>query len=284
MKRGRPLGATAARSAEIEQQISAVLEADHPQSVRHVYYRVCSRENPLIEKTESGYRRVQSRTVIMRRAETLPYEWIVDLSRAGYYTPTYANVSEYLMETQAGYHWDLWQESDHYCEVWCESRSIAAVLLPVCRELRVSLYPAGGFTSLTLAFEAASGINAANPQKKPVSIFYFGDWDAQGEQIPKKIRKEIRKHLDPGIKLEFVVLGLNAQQVKQYKLPRKPGKQGRRWSVEAEALPAHILRELFRTAIETLLPPRALRQAKIEDEMGREAIQLLANMRRGQFQ
>src|SRR4051812_22329586 len=50
---------------------------------------------------------------------------------------------------------DLWRQSDFYCEVWTESRSIAGVVEDDCRELAVSLYPAGGFSSLTLAYQSA---------------------------------------------------------------------------------------------------------------------------------
>ena len=53
----------------------------------------------------------------------------------------------------------MWQHSDYYCEVWCESRSIAGVIENDCEELAVSLYPAGGFSSMTLAYQSAEFIN-----------------------------------------------------------------------------------------------------------------------------
>ena len=37
-------------------------------------------------------------------------------------------------------------------------RSIAGVIVDLCEELAVSLYPAGGFTSITFAYEAADFI------------------------------------------------------------------------------------------------------------------------------
>jgi hypothetical protein len=48
--------------------------------------------------------------------------------------------------------------SDAYCEVWVESRSLAGVLVDDCQELSVSLYLAGGFSSLTFIYESARQI------------------------------------------------------------------------------------------------------------------------------
>jgi hypothetical protein len=59
----------------------------------------------------------------------------------------------------------LWDQSDNYVEVWCESRSIAGMLEDTCEELCVSLYPTSGFSSLSLAYEAAEIINDYAPNK-----------------------------------------------------------------------------------------------------------------------
>ena len=58
----------------------------------------------------------------------------------------------------AAYRGDLWAYADDYVEVWAEIRSIAGVVEDDCEELAVSLYPAGGFSSITLAYEAAEQI------------------------------------------------------------------------------------------------------------------------------
>ena len=75
---------------QLELQIVDILEEDHPQSVRHVFYRLTDpRLQEPVEKTESGYRQVVDRLVKMRRGGRIPYGWISDSSRAGYHVPTY---------------------------------------------------------------------------------------------------------------------------------------------------------------------------------------------------
>ena len=75
---------TGAGIRQLENQIFKVLESDHPQSVRHVFYRMTDpRLKVPVEKTESGYRQVKDRLVRMRRAGAVPYGWISDATRQG---------------------------------------------------------------------------------------------------------------------------------------------------------------------------------------------------------
>ena len=135
---------TAAQGEQMERQIYEVLELDRPQSVRHVFYRLTDPRLPEpVDKTEAGYRQVQQRLAVMRRAGRIPYGWITDASRAGYHVDTFDSPGEFLQRVAGLYRGNLWAGSDHYCEVWTESRSLSGVVQQLCRELAVSLYPAG---------------------------------------------------------------------------------------------------------------------------------------------
>src|SRR5262245_15412680 len=80
---------TKARVDQLDRQIKDVLREDHPQSVRHVFYRMTDPRLPEpVEKSDRGYRHVQRRIVEMRRAGALSYRWISDASRQGYHTST----------------------------------------------------------------------------------------------------------------------------------------------------------------------------------------------------
>jgi hypothetical protein len=273
---------TRARLEQLDAQILDVLHEDHPQSVRHVFYRMTDpRLREPVEKSERGYRHVQDRCVKLRRAGELPYGWISDATRRGYFTPTYRSAADFLRSISGQYRADLWQHSSCYCEVWVESRSIAGVIEELCEELAVSLYPAGGFSSITLAFEAARYVNAV-AEGKEVRVFYIGDYDPAGVLIDVALERELRKHLDPRISLTFERLGITAQQIIEYDLPRKPRKATDRraqhieQTVEAEAMPASDLRAILRAEIEALLPPDALVVAKVAEESERRYLTLLA--------
>ena len=145
---------------------------------------------------DRGYRHVQDRCVKLRRSGGIPYGWITDASRRGYFTVTYNNAADFLRRTNSLYRANLWQDAAYYCEVWVESRSIAGVVQDDCEELAVSLYPAGGFTSISLAFRAAEYIND-EADGREVVILYIGDYDPAGVLIDVAVERELREHLDP---------------------------------------------------------------------------------------
>jgi hypothetical protein len=273
---------TAAEAQQLEHQILQVLEQDHPQSIRHIFYRMTDPRLPEpVEKAEHGYRQVQDRLTKMRRAGRVPYGWITDATRMGYITNTFRNPGEFLRRVAGIYRADIWQQSDFYCEVWVESRSIAGVVRADCEELAVNLYPAGGFSSISFAFEAAEFINE-NSHGKPVVIYYIGDYDPAGVLIDRSIESELRRHLTAGIDLTFNRIGITADQIELYDLPKKPRKSSDRRAlniqdtVEAEAMPASILRRTLRSEIEALLPRNALAVALEAEKFERSILKTLS--------
>jgi hypothetical protein len=272
--------------AQLDDQILDVLREDHPQSVRHVFYRMTDPRLPEpVEKSERGYRHVQHRVKELRRAGVLPYGWISDTTRRGYHVDTFDGADDFVRRVAGLYRADLWAMSDWHVEVWVESRSIAGVLQDTCEELAVSLYPTGGFSSLTLCYEAAEYLNAVATDRA-VLILYVGDHDPAGVLIDQHVERELREHLDPGIFMQFVRLGITPDQIAEYDLPTKPRKAGDKRSlhitetVEAEAMPASVLRGIVREAVESLLPENALAVAKAAEASERQHLLQLANLAR----
>jgi hypothetical protein len=269
---------------QLDSQIIAVLNEDHPQSIRHVFYRMTDPRLPVpIEKTENGYERIGSRITKLRRSGQLEYDWISDSTRRGYHVNTYSDKGDFLRQVAGLYRADLWEQSEWYCEVWTESRSIAGVIEEMCEELAVSLYPCGGFSSITLAYQAAEQINSILYRNmKPVQIFYIGDYDQAGVLIDTALERELREHLDDFVDLNFERIAINEKQIQHYDLPTKPRKKSDirsrqvKKTVEAEAMPARILREMLRGEIEALLPPGALAVARAAEKSEQEGIRLLA--------
>lgn len=269
--------------AQLERQIIEVLEADNPQSVRHVFYRMTDPRLPEpVDKSERGYRVIQNRITVMRRNGKLPYGWISDATRRGYHTATFDDAGDFFSRMKGLYRADLWSESDHFVEVWCESRSIAGVIEVDCRELAVSLYPCGGFSSITLAYEAAQHLNEVVGWRD-LQIIYIGDFDPAGVLIDKALENELCEHLDEDIPLRFHRIAITEEQIAEHDLSTKPRKPGDRRAlhvretVEAEAMPAAQLRAILRQAVENFLPEHALAVAKAAEESETAAINLVAN-------
>lgn len=267
---------------QIDKQIYAVLVADHPQSVRHIFYRLTDPRLPEpVDKSDKGYELVQRRCVQMRRDGRLKYAWIADMSRRGYFTSTFADASDFIRRMAGLYRADLWASSDYRCEVWTESRSIASVIQDDCEELAVDLYPCGGFSSLSFAHYAAEQHNHSGDDK-PLVIYYIGDYDPAGVLIDRALERELRLHLRDSIDMNFVRIAINKEQIQAFDLPTKPRKKTDTRSrqiestVEAEAMPAHVLRELLRRRVEALLPEGAIEAAKVAEKSEQKGLRLIA--------
>lgn len=275
---------TQARMDQLDSQIIAVLAEDHPQSVRHIFYRMTDPRLPEpVEKSDRGYRHVQDRCVKLRRSAAIPYGWIADMSRRGYFTNTFEDGADFIRRMAGLYRGNLWEQSAYRCEVWTESRSIASVLLDLCEELAVSLFPCGGFSSLSFVHSAAEQHNA-NKDTRPLVVFYVGDYDPAGVLIDRSLEKELRTHLRHDIELHFRRIGINEAQVKAYDLSTKPRKESDKrsqevaYTVEAEAMPAKTLRRIVRRQIEGLLPTGILAIYQAAEESEREHLERMADL------
>lgn len=275
---------TAKQLDQLDQQIIDVLNEDHPQSVRHIFYRMTDpRLSEPVEKSDKGYRHVQDRCVKLRRSGRVAYNWIADMSRRGYFVDTFSGTSDFLSRVAGLYRADLWEFSYYRCEVWCESRSIAGVIQRDCNELAVAMYPCGGFSSLSFIHEAAEEHNHSD-DTRPLVVFYIGDYDPAGVIIDVVLERELRLHLKPTITLDFRRIAINLHQIAAYDLPTKPRKELDTRSlqvestVEAEAMPARILRDMLRDHIESLLPEGALASAKVAEKSEREGLRKMAVM------
>ena len=263
----------------LENAILRILREDNPQSVRHVFYRlVDAGVDCLVEKTEHGYKQVQNRMTKMRKNGRLPFGWVTDATRRGFFVNTFESPSDYLWHAAQFYRADVWGGAETYVEVWVESRSIAGLLQAECNRLAVPLYPCGGFASLSMTSEAAEFIRR-EADGRAVRIIYIGDFDPAGVTIDRKVIEELRYHL-PDHDIEEHRIAVTEEQAAA--LPCKPRKASEKrnpeikMTVEAEAIPAGDLRAMLRHTVEAYLPPDALASARVEEVNGRELIEDLA--------
>ena len=204
----------------------------------------------------------------------------MDTTRHGYHVAEYSDPGSFLDQVAGLYRGQLWTPDEPLVEVWVESRSIAGVLQADCRRLAVSLYPAGGFASVSLVYEAAQEIQSRARDR--VLVLYVGDYDPAGVTIDQSIETELRRHLD--IPLEIRRLGINADQIERYSLPTKPRKASDkrrpdiRATVEAEAMPAHIMRRLVTEAVEAYLPAQRLAAVQAAEESERRSLRMLGSI------
>lgn len=80
----------------------------------------------------------------------------------------------------------LWDAQPLYVEVWLEKEALSGAIYEVTSEWDVPLMPTRGYPSLTFIHQAAEAIAV---QAKPTFIYYLGDHDPSGVDIPRVIER-----------------------------------------------------------------------------------------------
>lgn len=269
---------TKAQIAELDNRIVAILRDDHPQSVRHVFYRLVDDRTVEVPKTDAGYKQVGYRLHKLRWSRRVAWNWISDSTRRGHFVTTYHSPRDFMDRTLGMYRLNEWAAAEYRVEVWCESRSLAGTLYGTCQALGVDLYPAGGFCSDTFVWEAAEEIRHIGKQ---TVLLYAGDYDPAGVMIDQDILRKLHAHL-PDHPIELRRLAVTEDQIRRWRLPTRPRKAGDRRrldireTVEAEAIPASRLRQLLRDAVDEYLPAGVRERTRLAEEAQRETLRCLS--------
>jgi len=221
-------------------------------TVRQVFYQMSTRG--YIPKTEKAYKGVVCRLLgILRLEGTIPFGWISDNTRWMRKPITHDGMESVLYSNMLTYRRALWTRMPCYVEVWIEKDALAGVLYDVTEVWDVPLMVTRGYPSLTYVYEAAEAMKGL---EKPAYIYYLGDYDPSGVDISRSLEKRLREFA-PGSELHFERLAVNELQIKEYGLLTRPTKKAdsrsakftRNGSVELDAMPPQLIREIVGEAI-----------------------------------
>lgn len=164
---------TRAQVDTIKAGLVEILAAEHPMSVRQLFY--AAEVRGLIEKTEADYKQTVCRlTLELRRDGTIPYEWITDGTRWVRRPDTSGDMKEALEEMARYYRRSLWVDAPARVEVWLEKEALAGVVYPTTDLYDVPLMVCRGFASASYLYTTAQDIRQAG---RPTYIYHFGDLD-----------------------------------------------------------------------------------------------------------
>jgi hypothetical protein len=208
---------TKAAVTEIRDAIREILEEDHPQTVRQVFYALTVRG--LIKKAEAEYQQTVIRLLRdMREDGDIPFYWIADNTRLQRKPTTYVGLDACLKATSDFYRRDLWAAMPVYVEVWCEKDALTGVLIEETDPYDVPLMVARGYSSISFLYSAAKAIEAKG---KPAFIYHFGDLDPSGVDAGRDIEAKLRRYA-PEAEIHFERPAVTRAQVEEWNLPSAP--------------------------------------------------------------
>jgi hypothetical protein len=274
---------TGAELDQVDAAIVEAVEADHPVTLRGVYYRAVSAG--AVEKTENGYRLVGRQLLKLRRAGVIPYSSITDGTRWITKPDTYSSLEEMLDDAASSYRRALWHGQEVEVHVFTEKDAISGVLLPVTTRWDVPLGVLRGYASESFAYSVAQTILATARQERFTYVYQLGDHDPSGLDAWRDFQAKVRGFLDLGTHglasamASFERLAVTEDQIQEWHLPTRPTKQtdtrARSFeggSVEVDAIPARQLRTLVEEAILEHVDPTALAVLRHTEQREREIL------------
>jgi hypothetical protein len=131
-----------------------------------------------------------------------------------------------------------------------------------------------GYPSLSFLYEAAETIRNT---EKPTFLYYFGDRDPSGVDIPRHVEESIRD-LAPYADMHFELVAVTPEQIEEYELPTRPTKQTDSrarnfdgFSVEVDAIPVKQLREMVEDCITQHIDHDELERNQLTEQAERES-------------
>src|SRR5262249_46399608 len=105
----------------------------------------------------------------------IPWEWIVDETRALERTSTWANPAQYAKCVARSYRRDFWGQQPARVEVWSEKGTVRGVLAPVLDQYAVGFRVMHGFSGATTIHEVSE-----DDDGRELIVLYVGDFDPSG--------------------------------------------------------------------------------------------------------
>ena len=220
-----------------------------PVTVRQMFYRMAALG--VVDKAESGYRKVQYDLTNMRRAGEIPFGYIADNTRWVRRPDAYDNLRAAMHDMWRYYRRRLWADQREHVEIWLEKDALAGVVYAITGEYDVPLYVTRGYASMSYLYDAAESLRNID---KPKTVYHFGDYDASGQDAARAIHDGLR---DFGATFDFVRAAVTPEQITAMNLQTRPSKRrdprAKRhgdMAVELDAIPPATLRAMVREVIE----------------------------------
>lgn len=163
-----------------------------------------------------------------------------------------------------------------------EKEALAGIAYDAASDYDVPVIVSKGMPSLSQLFASSQNIYRAAEADKKSFIYQFGDHDPTGEIIPEVIRSRMDRLCERAdCRMPTVErYALTPEQMEQYDLPTRPTKRkgnthAKKFagdSVELDALPSHVLRELVTECIEQHISSDEVAVLREAEESERELL------------
>ena len=191
---------TRQESELLEAELVSLARTLHPITVRGLYYQaVISSTLSFITKDKQGdrrnYRLVQDRTLKLRQAGLIRWDWIVDPSRADYGLDRWESPAEFAEIAPKFFHLDLWAGQPIRPLLIVEKVGQVPVFQNHAYGFGVDVVACKGYGSATHLRDVARKIEGWLWSGQSVHTIVAADFDPSGCDWPRAAKIEIDSHL-----------------------------------------------------------------------------------------
>jgi hypothetical protein len=185
---------SAQRSLDLIDAMYAAAQKVNPITGRGIGYKLFT-TGMIQSMARSEMQRVYRLLKEAREEGAIPWDWIVDETRAIERVSTWDDPAEFARCVARSYRRDFWNQQPHRVQVWSEKGTVRGVLAPVLDEYAVGFLPVHGFSSATAAHDIAE-----DDDGRDLIVLYVGDFDPSGmymsqEDLPARFAKYNGDHI-----------------------------------------------------------------------------------------
>ncbi|MBP2297987.1 hypothetical protein [Azospirillum picis] len=245
-------------------------------TLRQLYYQFVARA--LIPNTMQSYKRLGQIVNNGRMAGLIDWEAIEDRTRNLQSVSTWEDPESIIDACAAQFRVNRWADQPAHVEVWIEKEALIGVIEPVCNEFYVPFFACRGYTSQSEQWRAGRRLRKKHRAGKHVVVLHLGDHDPSGLDMTRDNDERLALFAGAEDIVEIRRLALNMDQVRRYRPPPNPAKEGdsrfadyikrhgdQSW--ELDALDPTVIDKLIRDQIDGLIDGDAWKAAiSREDE------------------
>lgn len=166
-----------------------------PITVRGLYYQaVVSASLDFITKDSLGsttnYDLVQRRVLDLRKSGEMPWNWVVDESRASYGVNRWDNPAGFAETAPLFYRLDFWREQSARPVVMVEKAGQIPVYLQHARQLGLDVVACKGYGSASHLRSVALDVQSYVSEGQAIQLLVAADFDPSGDDWPRAALQE----------------------------------------------------------------------------------------------
>ena len=256
--------------------MSAIAEEAQPITGRGVGYKLFT-AGLIPSMATSDMARVYRLLKEARERELIPWDWIVDETRALERVATWNHPEQYVECVSRSYRRDFWNLQPVRVEVWSEKGTVRGVLDPVLDAYGVGFRVMHGFSGATTVHDVAE-----DDDGRDLIVLYVGDYDPSGlcmseHDLPNRLEKYDGDHV---VLKRIALCREHLTGLPSFPASDKKKDPRYRWFVdnygtrcwELDALDPNTLRDIVREAIEAEIEPEAWDRCATIERAERESL------------